>query len=211
MRLSPAPLATRSRVCDPRPSQAGCHIRLGADKAYTVTAFVKNLRERQVTPHIAIDGRVSNAASCARPPSMPHHPPSRIPGEPNLPQTDRRGVRLDQGAGQPREGQGSRVRQGRGGLHPRGRRLQPHPHPQTPGAMRNMKGGQRKRSCRQHTPTTNQKRKSKHSLNARLLQQPARAGLPVSTAERLNKRSRARWGLPFLERNQVSRARIAIW
>jgi hypothetical protein len=34
-------------------------ITLGADKAYDVTAFVADLRSRQVTPHIAIDGRVS--------------------------------------------------------------------------------------------------------------------------------------------------------
>jgi transposase len=34
-------------------------ITLGADKAYDVTAFIDELRSRQVTPHIAIDGRVS--------------------------------------------------------------------------------------------------------------------------------------------------------
>jgi IS5 family transposase len=34
-------------------------ITLGADKAYDVTAFVEDLRERHVTPHIAINGRVS--------------------------------------------------------------------------------------------------------------------------------------------------------
>ena len=34
-------------------------ITLGADKAYDVTAFVEGLRARKVTPHIAIDGRVS--------------------------------------------------------------------------------------------------------------------------------------------------------
>jgi IS5 family transposase len=34
-------------------------ITLGADKAYDVTAFVQDLRSRNVTPHIAIDGRVS--------------------------------------------------------------------------------------------------------------------------------------------------------
>lgn len=34
-------------------------ITLGADKAYDVTAFVEELRTRSVTPHIAIDGRVS--------------------------------------------------------------------------------------------------------------------------------------------------------
>ncbi len=35
-------------------------ITLGADKAYDVTAFVEALRDRNVTPHIAINGRVSN-------------------------------------------------------------------------------------------------------------------------------------------------------
>lgn len=34
-------------------------ITLGADKAYDVEAFVEELRSRQVTPHIAINGRVS--------------------------------------------------------------------------------------------------------------------------------------------------------
>jgi transposase len=34
-------------------------ITLGADKAYDVTAFVEALRTRQVTPHIAVDGRLS--------------------------------------------------------------------------------------------------------------------------------------------------------
>jgi IS5 family transposase len=34
-------------------------ITLGADKAYDVTAFVEALRSRKVTPHIAINGRVS--------------------------------------------------------------------------------------------------------------------------------------------------------
>ena len=39
--------------------KTGHRITLGADKAYDVTAFVEDLRRRQVTPHIAIDGRVS--------------------------------------------------------------------------------------------------------------------------------------------------------
>jgi IS5 family transposase len=39
--------------------QTGGRITLGGDKAYDVTAFVEELRARQVTPHIAIDGRVS--------------------------------------------------------------------------------------------------------------------------------------------------------
>jgi IS5 family transposase len=39
--------------------RADRHITLGADKAYDVTAFVEDLRTRQVRPHIAVDGRVS--------------------------------------------------------------------------------------------------------------------------------------------------------
>ena len=39
--------------------KVGHRITLGADKAYDVTAFVEDLRDRQVTPHVAIDGRVS--------------------------------------------------------------------------------------------------------------------------------------------------------
>lgn len=34
-------------------------ITLGADKAYDVMAFLEDLRNRQVTPHIAIGRRVS--------------------------------------------------------------------------------------------------------------------------------------------------------
>ena len=37
----------------------GRRITLGADKGYDVAAFVQALRQRQVTPHIAADRRVS--------------------------------------------------------------------------------------------------------------------------------------------------------
>jgi hypothetical protein len=40
-----------------RPSRR--RITLGADKAYGVRQFVKELRERKVTPHIALDGHLS--------------------------------------------------------------------------------------------------------------------------------------------------------
>jgi len=40
-------------------------ITLGADKAYDVRQFVKDPRERKITPHIAIDGRPSKPASLA--------------------------------------------------------------------------------------------------------------------------------------------------
>jgi hypothetical protein len=39
--------------------RSGRRIRLCADKAYGVTQFVHDLRERSVTPHIAIDGHLS--------------------------------------------------------------------------------------------------------------------------------------------------------
>lgn len=39
----------------------GRRITLGADKAYDVTGFIGELRHRKITPHIAIDGRVSKA------------------------------------------------------------------------------------------------------------------------------------------------------
>ena len=39
--------------------KGGRRITLGTDKAYDVTAFVEDLRIRQVTPHTAINGRVS--------------------------------------------------------------------------------------------------------------------------------------------------------
>jgi IS5 family transposase len=39
--------------------KADRRITLGADKAYDVTAFVEDLRSREVTPHIAINGAIS--------------------------------------------------------------------------------------------------------------------------------------------------------
>ena len=44
-------------MLDRRPPRS--RITLGADKAYDVTAFVETLRERAVTPHVAINGAVS--------------------------------------------------------------------------------------------------------------------------------------------------------
>src|SRR5882762_3346438 len=41
----------------------GRRITLGADKAYDVTQFVHDLRDRSVTPHIAIDGHLSKTGT----------------------------------------------------------------------------------------------------------------------------------------------------
>lgn len=79
--------------------KAGRRITLGADKAYDVTAFVKTAR---TSSDAAYCHRRTGLKTRRRAPDRRrwlHHPPSRIPGEPNLPQTDRKGVRLDQGAG----------------------------------------------------------------------------------------------------------------
>jgi hypothetical protein len=46
-------------MLDRRPRRG--RITLGADKAYDVQAFVGDLRSRQVTPHIAIDGHLTQA------------------------------------------------------------------------------------------------------------------------------------------------------
>ncbi len=37
----------------------GCRVTLGADKGYDVAGFITALRQRRVTPHVAVDGRVS--------------------------------------------------------------------------------------------------------------------------------------------------------
>ncbi len=57
--------------------RAAHRITLAADKAYDVTQFVHDLRDRSVTPHIAIDGISARPASGVRrrstdaPPAMP--------------------------------------------------------------------------------------------------------------------------------------------
>ena len=56
-------------------------VTLGADKAYDVAGFVDALRERRVSPHIAVDGRVSKfgkrraTRSTGAPPGIPATPP----------------------------------------------------------------------------------------------------------------------------------------
>ena len=46
-------------LIDGRRGRRRRRITLGADKAYDVTQFVHDLRDRSVTPHIAIDGHLS--------------------------------------------------------------------------------------------------------------------------------------------------------
>ncbi|MGH6884191.1 MAG: IS5 family transposase, partial [Hypericibacter sp.] len=51
--------ATALELIDGRRRRRRRRITLGADKAYDVTQFVEDLRDRSVTPHIAIDGHLS--------------------------------------------------------------------------------------------------------------------------------------------------------
>jgi transposase len=46
-------------LVDSRPRRSTRRITLGADKAYDVRQFVKDLRGRSITPHIAIDGHLT--------------------------------------------------------------------------------------------------------------------------------------------------------
>ena len=39
---------------------------MGADKAYDVSGFAADLRDRKVTPHIAIDGHLTKTGSRPR-------------------------------------------------------------------------------------------------------------------------------------------------
>jgi transposase len=119
--------------------QADRRITLGADKAYDVTAFVEDLRTRQVTPHIAVDGRLSKLGVVRKTAvDGTHHQASGLSGQPNLPQADRGSVRLDQGAGRSQQGQTARMRQGRSGLHLHRGSLHPNPHPKAAGNSRRM-------------------------------------------------------------------------
>jgi transposase len=115
-------------------------ITLGADKAYDVTAFVEDLREREVTPHIALNGAVSKhgvvrkTAVGGRTTRHAGYAVSQI-----LRKRIEEVFGWSQGTGRARSGQGTRTCQGRSRLHLRRRRLQSDPHPKTAGASHHLK------------------------------------------------------------------------
>ena len=116
-------------------------ITLGADKAYDVRAFVGDLRARRVTPHITINGAVSKSGKprkTAIDGRTTHHPGYAISLA--LPQARGGGLRLDQGPGGVGQGEGPVEAPGRGGLHLRGRRLQPRAPAQATGQGDGMRG-----------------------------------------------------------------------
>ena len=103
-------------------------ITLGADKGYDVAGFIAALRARRVTPHVAVDGRVSKfgrATWLGR--GRAHDAPRGLRRTSARAQTDRGGVRLDQGIGRIAADQASRPRTGRLAIRSGCRRLQPDP------------------------------------------------------------------------------------
>ena len=90
---------------------------LGADKGYDAEAFVEGLKARGIEPHIAINGTVSKRGK-ARKTAVP----ARGRGKPRLRrqpaevQTDRGKLRLGENGRRSHAGEGTRARQGRGGL-----------------------------------------------------------------------------------------------
>src|SRR6185437_1674170 len=53
------------QMLDRRPQRR--RITLGADKAHDVSPFIEDLRNRHVTPHVAIDGHVRSTVPTSRP------------------------------------------------------------------------------------------------------------------------------------------------
>jgi hypothetical protein len=73
-------------------------ITLGADKPYDVTDFLEALRQRDVTPHITINGTISKHRVVRQDGERrPHETASRLRDHSGVPQADRRGVGLDPG------------------------------------------------------------------------------------------------------------------
>src|SRR5438128_6555389 len=85
--------AERAAGLEMMAARPGNHrITLGADKAYDVAGFVADLRDYNVTPHVAQN--TTNRRSANR---RPDDPPPRLCGQWAGAQAHRGGIRLDQG------------------------------------------------------------------------------------------------------------------
>jgi transposase len=107
---------------------------LGGDKGFDVEGFVQALRQRKVTPHIAIDGHLTKTGKrrkTAIDGRTTRH--AGLHDQPALPQTDRGSLRLDQDDWWHRPGQGSWPRKGPSRLHLRNRGLQSRTNTQAAG------------------------------------------------------------------------------
>jgi transposase len=101
-------------------------ITLGADKAYDARDFVRDLRARKVTPHIARNEQITETGTLRRSSAIDRrttrHPgyaiSLRIRNQLAYPQAHRRGVRLDQDHRRPAQDSPQRYRARRLDLHP---------------------------------------------------------------------------------------------
>jgi hypothetical protein len=93
-------------------------ITLGADKGYDVPAFVKELRQDDVTPHVASKRRLQRAR-------WPHHPTCQLPSQPADAQAGGGDLRLAEDGGHDEKGATPRAPPSGLGLHLRIGRLQP--------------------------------------------------------------------------------------
>jgi hypothetical protein len=75
---------------------------LGADKNYEAQAFVEELKDRKIEPHIAINGSVSRLARSARRPCPGGRGQRGLCDQHGLSQTDLGNLRLEQNRRRPK-------------------------------------------------------------------------------------------------------------
>ena len=95
-------------------------VTVGADKGYDTRGFVREMRERNVTPHVSQNTNRPGGSAIDR----PHDTACRIPGEPAQAETDRRSIRVVKDGGNVAQDAASRNLQSGMGLHLRGGGLQ---------------------------------------------------------------------------------------
>ena len=132
-------------------------ITLGADKAYDVAEFVEALRDRAVTPHIAVDGRLSKTGKRRK-----TRIDRRTTRHSGYAASQRLHKRIEEGFGWIKTTGGlaktrqSRARPGGLDVHPDRRRLQPGPAAQTHRHSADlMPDSRRTPSHPRHDPTSN--------------------------------------------------------
>ena len=123
---------------------------LGAEKAYDAADFVGDLRRRNITPHIAINGTVSKLGKVRK--TAIDEATTRLCHQPTLPQAHRGNLRMDQGRSRLCIGQNSRQTKSGRLLLPRRRRLQPDPHPETACMTHNLSRPRKSCTARPNQP-----------------------------------------------------------
>ena len=96
------------------------HVTLGADKGYDTRGFVRDMRDRNVTPHASEEHESSRGQRAG----SSHHAARRLPSQPAQAETDRRSIRMAEDGRHVAQDSPSRNLQSRLGLHLRGSGLQ---------------------------------------------------------------------------------------